>query len=61
MLRGDVAGVAKKPGGFPTSVIGWGYGALRRLYALMYDVVFGEGVREFDARDVQSYFRTTEG
>ena len=33
----------------------------RQSYGLLYDVVFGVGVRELDARDVQSYFRTTDG
>jgi hypothetical protein len=30
-------------------------------YGLLYDVVFGDGVRELDGRDVQFYFRTTDG
>ena len=60
MDRGLVAGVPEHAAAStsPTAMV---RNVFRRGYGLLYDVVFGDGVRELDTRDVQSYFRTTDG
>jgi len=60
MDRGLVAGVPEHAAAStsPTTMV---RNVFRRGYGLLYDVVFGDGVRELDRRDVQSYFRTTDG
>ena len=60
MARGFVVGVPEHAAA-STSPMSRVRNVLRRGYGLLYDVVFGDGVRELDTRDVQSYFRTTDG
>jgi hypothetical protein len=60
MAQGYIAG-APEHAAAPAEPVSWIRNVLRRGYGLLYDVVFGSGVRELDARDVQSYFRTTDG
>ena len=60
MLRGQVVDASARPA-VPPSVIARGGRALGRLRSLMADVVFGSGLPRMDARDVQSYFCTTDG
>ena len=60
MDRGLVAGVPEHAAA-STSPRPMVRNVFRRGYGLLYDGVFGDRVRELDTRDVQSYFRTTDG
>ncbi len=60
MARGLVAGVPEHAAA-STSPMSRVRNVFGRGYGLIYDVVSGDGVRELDTRDVQSYFRTADG